>query len=208
MKLVFLGPPGAGKGTQAGKISAALHIPHISTGDMLRTAIANQTPVGLAAKAHMDEGRLVPDEVICALVAERIAEGDCKNGFLLDGFPRTVPQAQALDGMTNLSAVVDLYVEPDALIARLCGRRMCRGCGFIAHTKTLSAQGRCPKCGGEVYQRDDDQPEAIATRLAVYEQKTKPLTDYYEQRGLLRRISGAGDPADVDKDIRAALGIS
>ena len=213
MKLIFLGPPGAGKGTQAAGVSAHLHVPHISTGDMFRAAIANETPTGLEAKRYIDLGQLVPDSVVIDMVRERLSESDCAGGYLLDGFPRTVEQAEALDKICAPDAVVDIDVPDERLLARLTGRRVCRKCSGTFHITKLADQNVCPVCGGEVYQRDDDKPATISNRLKVYHEQTAPLIGYYSEQGKLRRIDVAslatvdGDsrPEDVFKAILTSL---
>ncbi len=213
MKLIFLGPPGAGKGTQAAGVSAHLRIPHISTGDMFRAAIANETPTGLEAKRYIDLGQLVPDSVVIDMVRERLSESDCAGGYLLDGFPRTVEQAEALDRICAPDAVVDIDVPDERLLARLTGRRVCRKCSGTFHITKLADQNVCPVCGGEVYQRDDDKPATISNRLKVYHEQTAPLIGYYSEQGKLRRIDVAslatvdGDsrPEDVFKAILTSL---
>lgn len=213
MKLIFLGPPGAGKGTQAAGVSAHLRIPHISTGDMFRAAIANETPTGLEAKRYIDLGQLVPDSVVIDMVRERLSESDCAGGYLLDGFPRTVEQAETLDRICAPDAVVDIDVPDERLLARLTGRRVCRKCSGTFHITKLADQNVCPVCGGEVYQRDDDKPATISNRLKVYHEQTAPLIGYYSEQGKLRRIDVAslatvdGDsrPEDVFKAILTSL---
>ena len=213
MKLIFLGPPGAGKGTQAAGVSAHLRIPHISSGDMFRAAIANETPTGLEAKRYIDLGQLVPDSVVIDMVRERLSESDCAGGYLLDGFPRTVEQAEALDRICAPDAVVDIDVPDERLLARLTGRRVCRKCSGTFHITKLADQNVCPVCGGEVYQRDDDKPATISNRLKVYHEQTAPLIGYYSEQGKLRRIDVAslatvdGDsrPEDVFKAILTSL---
>ena len=213
MKLIFLGPPGAGKGTQAAGVSAHLRIPHISTGDMFRAAIANETPTGLEAKRYIDLGQLVPDSVVIDMVRERLSESDCAGGYLLDGFPRTVEQAEALDRICAPDAVVDIDVPDERLLARLTGRRVCRKCSGTFHITKLADQNVCPVCGGEGYQRDDDKPATISNRLKVYHEQTAPLIGYYSEQGKLRRIDVAslatvdGDsrPEDVFKAILTSL---
>ena len=213
MKLIFLGPPGAGKGTQAAGVSAHLRIPHISTGDMFRAAIANETPTGLEAKRYIDLGQLVPDSVVIDMVRERLSESDCAGGYLMDGFPRTVEQAEALDKICAPDAVVDIDVPDERLLARLTGRRVCRKCSGTFHITKLADQNVCPVCGGEVYQRDDDKPATISNRLKVYHEQTAPLIGYYSEQGKLRRIDVAslatvdGDsrPEDVFKAILTSL---
>ncbi len=199
MNLILLGPPGAGKGTQAAAIIERFGVPHISTGDMLRAAVAKGTEVGKKAKAIMEAGELVPDEVVCQIVRERLAEPDCANGFLLDGFPRTVAQAEALDQILAdagkaLDKVICYEVPDDVVVERLSGRRMCRQCNANYHVKFLPPKqdGVCDKCGGELYQRDDDKEETIRERLSVYHKQTAPLVKYYEDKGVLARIDAAG----------------
>lgn len=213
MKLIFLGPPGAGKGTQAAGVSAHLRVPHISTGDMFRAAIGNSTPTGLEAKRYIDAGQLVPDRVVIDMVRERLAMDDCKNGYLLDGFPRTVEQAEALNEISAPDAVVDIDVPDERLLARLTGRRVCKKCNGTFHVTKLADETICPVCGGEVYQRDDDKPATISNRLKVYHEQTAPLIGYYSALGKLRRIDVAalatvdGDsrPEDVFKAILTSL---
>ncbi len=205
MKLVFLGPPGAGKGTQAEKISQELSIPHISTGDMLRSAIAAATPTGLRAKAFVEAGQLVPDEVLIDMVRDRLNEADCANGYLLDGFPRTVHQAQALDEIKAPDVVVDMEVEDEHLLSRLTGRRVCRACQGTFHISTLKDENVCPACGGELYRRKDDAPETIQNRLNVYHTQTAPLIDFYRRAGKLAPVNGEGTPEEVTAAILSAL---
>jgi len=211
MKLVFLGAPGAGKGTQASGVSAHLHIPHISTGDMFRAAIRNETPTGLEAKRYMDAGQLVPDSVVIDMVRERLAMDDCKNGYLLDGFPRTVEQAKALDEISSPDAVVDIEVSDDVVMARLTGRRVCIKCNGTFNISKLADETVCPVCGGELIHRDDDKPATISNRLKVYREQTAPLIGYYSELGKLRSVDcrtadgcDAG-PEDVYKAILAVL---
>ena len=213
MNLIFLGPPGAGKGTQAVRVCERLGIPQISTGDILRRAIKNETPTGLAAKSYIDKGQLVPDSVVIDMVRERLAMDDCKNGYLLDGFPRTVDQARALDEISTPDAVVDIDVPDDRLLSRLTGRRVCVKCSGTFHVSKLADETICPVCGGEMIQRDDDKPATISNRLKVYHEQTAPLIGYYSEQGKLRRIDVAslatvdGDsrPEDVFKAILASL---
>ena len=204
MRIVLVGPPGAGKGTQAEYIAAHLSVPQISTGDIFRSNVAQGTPLGVEAKRYMDAGQLVPDEVTINMVRERLAEGDAADGFLLDGFPRTVPQAAALDKLladlgTQLDLVLELVVDDDEVIRRLSGRRQCRGCGKIWHVEfdAPSREGVCDRCGGQLYQRDDDKPEVIAERLRVYSRDTAPLVDYYGAQGKLVGIDATGPVEDV-----------
>ncbi len=213
MKLIFLGPPGAGKGTQAAGVSAHLGVPHISTGDMFRSAIQNMTPLGVEAKRYMDAGELVPDSVTIAMVRERLGMEDCKKGYLLDGFPRTVDQAIALDEISAPDAVVDIDVPDERLLSRLTGRRVCGKCQGTFHISKLEDERVCPICGGELYQRADDKPDTIATRLKAYHESTEPLIGYYSGLGKLRKVevnrlktvNGDSKPEDVFKAIIAAL---
>lgn len=204
MKLIFLGPPGAGKGTQAERISELFKIAHISTGDMLRREIKDGTKLGMEAKALIDAGSLVPDEVILAMVRFRIAKDDCKNGFLLDGFPRTVVQADALGEMTQLNAAIDIEVPAERLVARISGRRMCSGCGEVFHVSSYG-KSTCHKCGADLYIRDDDREETVWNRIKVYQENTAPLIEYYDKRRLLERIDGDRNPDEVFAAIRKAL---
>ena len=205
MKLIFLGPPGAGKGTQAAGVSAHLGVPHISTGDMFRSAIRNQTPTGLEAKRYLDAGELVPDSVTIAMVKERLSMDDCKAGYLLDGFPRTVEQAIALDDISAPDAVVNIDVPNERLLNRLTGRRICGKCQGTFHISKLADDSTCPVCGGELYQRNDDQPDTISTRLAAYHESTEPLIGYYKGLGKLRTVNGDSQLEDVFKAILATL---
>ena len=202
MKLIFLGPPGAGKGTQATGVSSHLRVPHISTGDMFRSAIKNETPTGLEAKRYMDAGQLVPDSVVVDMVRERLAMPDCANGYLLDGFPRTVEQARALDEIATPDAVVDIDVPDERLLARLTGRRVCSKCNGTFHVSKVADEKVCPVCGGELYQRDDDKPATISNRLGVYHEQTAPLIGYYAGLGKLKRIDVGALPL-YDGDSRA-----
>lgn len=204
MKLIFLGPPGAGKGTQAEKISELYGIAHISTGDMLRSQMREGTPLGAEAKGYIDRGELVPDELIVAMVAERIKEEDCANGFLLDGFPRTVSQAEALNGISDIDMVIDISVPAERLMERIGGRRMCSGCGAGYHTSSYH-KDTCEKCGASLYIRDDDRPETVKHRITVYERQTKPLIDYYREKGNLSRVNGDNTPDRVFDDVAAAI---
>ena len=204
MKLIFLGPPGAGKGTQAEKISELYGIAHISTGDMLRSQMREGTPLGAEAKGYIDRGELVPDELIVAMVAERIKEEDCANGFLLDGFPRTVSQAEALNGISDIDMVIDIAVPAERLMERIGGRRMCSGCGAGYHTSSYH-KDTCEKCGASLYIRDDDRPDTVKHRITVYERQTKPLIDYYREKGNLSRVNGDNTPDRVFDDVAAAI---
>jgi adenylate kinase len=205
MKLMFVGPPGAGKGTQASKIAARYGIPHISTGDMLREEVRNETPLGKEAKKYMDAGRYVPDDVIIAMVKERVSKPDAKKGFILDGFPRTEVQAEALEQFTSLDAVLNIEVPDDKLIHRICGRRVCGACGATYHESMLEDPGVCPKCKCETYVREDDKEETVKKRLSVYKEKTQPLIDYYTKKGILHNIVGSGGIDDITESIITVL---
>jgi len=213
MRLILLGPPGAGKGTQAKLLVDTLGIPQVSTGDMLRAAVKAGTPLGREAKQYMDRGALVPDGVIVGLVRERLQQADCTRGYILDGFPRTVAQAEAL-GKTlaelkaSLDHVVSLEVPTEDLVLRIAGRRTCRNCGAMYHVRFSPSRtaGRCDACGGDTYQREDDREETVRRRLQVYTDQTAPLIDFYAARGLLRRVEGTGEIADIFQRIRRALG--
>ncbi len=213
MNIILLGPPGAGKGTQAKRLIDRYGIPQISTGDMLRAAVANQTPLGLEAKKYMDAGQLVPDSVVIGLVKERIQQPDCKNGYMLDGFPRNVSQAEALDKMLGelnqkIDHVICIEVPEDELIQRLTGRRTCRQCGAGFHVifDPPKKEGVCDKCEGELYQRDDDNVATVTSRLKVYKEQTEPLIVYYEKQGKLRKINGLGSIDEIFARITAVLG--
>jgi adenylate kinase len=213
--LILLGPPGAGKGTQASRIAAEYAIPHISTGDILRGAVKDQTPMGLEAKRYMDAGDLVPDEVVIGIVKDRLQEPDTANGFLMDGFPRTIPQAEALNvaldslGRSVTKTLVILVDEED-LVRRLSGRRICRACQAPFHVmfNQPKEEGVCDVCGGELYQRDDDNEVTVRNRLATYRKQTEPLIEYYDRAGLVARIEGSKAPEQVYEEIRSALGPS
>lgn len=205
MKLIFLGPPGAGKGTQALGVSSRLRVPHISTGDMLRLAVRNQTPTGLAAKVYMDAGQLVPDDVLIAMVRERLSMSDCKNGYLLDGFPRTVEQAEVLESISAPQAVVNISVSDEKLLERLTGRRVCGKCMGTFHISKLTDAEICPVCKSELIHRDDDKPETITRRLSVYHEQTAPLIGYYEGKGKLKTVDGNKRPEDVLESILTSL---
>jgi adenylate kinase len=211
--LILLGPPGAGKGTQAGLIVAEYGIPHISTGDILRSAVKNQTQMGLEAKKYMDAGELVPDSVVIGIVRERLQEPDTARGFLMDGFPRTIPQAEALDAALEglgrgVTKTLVILVDEEDLVRRLTGRRICRVCQAPFHVmfNPPKREGVCDKCGGELYQRDDDSEATVRNRLEVYRNQTEPLIGYYDEAGVVARIDGAQAPDEVYEDIRMALG--
>ena len=206
MNIIFLGPPGAGKGTQAQKICDALNIPQISTGDILRRAMKEGTETGRKAKSFIDAGQLVPDEVIIDIVKERLAMDDCRNGYILDGFPRTVPQAEALDSFAVIDSVVELDVSDEELVNRLSGRRVCVKCGATYHISMLGGKTTCDKCGEELIQRNDDKAETVLNRLKVYHDQTAPLIGYYENKGLLKKIDGAQGMDNTTKAILEALG--
>lgn len=200
MKLILLGPPAAGKGTQAENIVEKYSLAHISTGDMLRAEIALKTPLGMKAKAIIDEGNLVPDEIINEMVATRIKQDDCKSGFLLDGYPRTITQAETLDGIAPIDAVLDIDVDPEILIARVAKRRVCPEC---KHTQVVENDDHalCAKCGAKLVQRPDDNPDAMRHRLAVYYESTFPLIQYYKDKGILIPINGSGSIDEVSEEI-------
>ena len=200
MKLILLGAPGAGKGTQAEVICKALNIPAISTGNIIREALAQGTEMGLKAKSFMDAGQLVPDDVVIGIIKERLAKDDCANGFILDGFPRTIPQAEALDAMgVIIDRVIDIEVPDEKIAARMSGRRVCKDCGSSYHLeyKTPKAEGVCDACDGELIQRKDDAPETVLDRLAVYHKQTEPLKDFYSKKGILRIVEGQEEIADT-----------
>ncbi|HEX9950080.1 MAG TPA: adenylate kinase [Thermodesulfobacteriota bacterium] len=213
MDLILLGPPGSGKGTQAKKMVDRYHLPQISTGDILRAALKEKTPLGLEAKQYMDQGKLVPDEVVVGIVRDRLKASDCQGGFILDGFPRTVPQAEALE--TTLRAmnrgighVISIEVDNAELLKRLGGRRTCRNCGAMYHLvfDPPKKEGVCDTCGGELYQRADDQEKTIRERLKVYDKQTAPLIQYYRGKGLLRAIDGVGGVEEIFQRIVKAIG--
>jgi len=213
MNLILLGPPGAGKGTQAQKIVERYRIPQISTGDILRKAVKEGTPLGKKVKGFMDQGQLVPDEVVIEIIEERLKASDCKQGFILDGFPRTLPQAEALQALLgkigkSVKHVINIEVELEELVRRLTGRRTCRNCGAMFHVLFHPPQreGICDRCGGALYQRDDDQEETIRTRLKEYERLTAPLIHYYRSKDELRSIQGMGEEAQIFGQIAQCLG--
>ncbi len=212
MNLVLLGPPGAGKGTQAERISALYGVPHISTGDIFRDNLKRGTELGRRAKEYMDRGELVPDEVVIGIVRDRLAQPDCEKGFILDGFPRTVAQADALKDMLAetgraIDHVLNVQVPEDVVVERLTARRTCRSCGKVFHLlfDPPAKEDTCDACGGELYCRDDDREETVRARLREYEAKTSPLVDYYRREGLLRDIDGAASMEEVLREIRAVV---
>lgn len=212
MNILFMGPPGAGKGTQAERIVEEFNIPHISTGDAFRLAMKQSTPIGLKAKEFIDQGLLVPDEITNGIVKERLAQADCQNGFLLDGFPRTLQQAEALDGMLQelsrtIDHVVNLSVDRNLLLARLTGRRICKSCGATYHVmfNPPKVDGVCDKDAGELYQRSDDTEEKVGTRLDEYTSKTAPLLNFYAEQGTLREVDGERDINLVTAEIISTL---
>ncbi len=209
MNLILLGAPGAGKGTQAEAISEALNIPQISTGNMLREAVKNGTEYGLKAKAVMEAGGLVSDDIVIGILKDRIAQDDAKNGFILDGFPRTVPQAEALDKMgVRIDKVVEIYVPDETIKERVSGRRVCEGCGASYHIqyKPSKVEGVCDKCGAKTVIRKDDQPETVISRLETYHEQTEPIKAYYEQQGKLETVIGQEEVADTKKLTLKAVG--
>ena len=208
MNMIFLGAPGAGKGTQAEVVCKELNIPAISTGNMLREAVKNGTEAGLKAKSFMDAGELVPDDVVIGILKDRIAQPDAQNGFILDGFPRTVEQAEALDKMgVQIDKVVEIAVSDEAITARMSGRRVCEGCGNSYHIeyKPTKVEGICDACGAKVVQRIDDKPETVQARLKTYHEKTAPLKDYYAKRGQLVTVEGQNEIAETSRLTLAAI---
>lgn len=211
MRIAFLGPPGAGKGTQARDLALAWSVPHIATGDMLREAVAAGTALGREAKAYMDRGALVPDDLIIAMIAERLRQPDARSGFLLDGFPRTIPQAEGLERLLKdigqpLERVIYFDVAKPELVRRLTGRRVCRGCGHSFHvvSNPPRREGVCDACGGELYQRVDDSESTVRNRLGVYRTQTSPLLEWYAARGLLVTVEGEGPIADIARRVQDA----
>lgn len=213
MDFILLGPPGAGKGTQAKLMIDKWQIPQVSTGDILRAAVREGTPLGVEANRFMDRGELVPDRVVIGIIAERLKEDDAAEGFILDGFPRTIPQAEALQGILqdlgrNIDHVISIDVDDEELVTRLTGRRMCKGCGESFHVvfNPSAQEGICDRCKGELYQRDDDKEETIRQRLRVYGEQTRPLIAYYEKQGKVRRINGTGSIEEIFSRIVDAAG--
>ena len=208
MNIIFLGAPGAGKGTQAERVSAKFSIPAVSTGNIIREALRNGTPTGLQAKAYIDAGKLVPDEVVIGIIKERLAQGDCGNGFILDGFPRTIPQAEALDKMgINIDKVIDIEVPDEKIVKRMSGRRICKNCGASYHIEYLkpAREGVCDHCGSELTVRKDDAPETVLERLKVYHAETEPLKDYYTKTGKLVIVEGQEEVEDTVALVMKAL---
>jgi adenylate kinase len=214
VRLIILGPPGAGKGTQARMLGERISAPQISSGDLLRVAVRNATPLGVQAKAFMDKGALVPDDLVLKMIDARLDDADAKPGFILDGFPRSVPQAEALAKMLKargetISKVIAIDVPDEELVKRISGRRTCRNCNEMYHLTfdPPAKPGVCNKCGGELYQRDDDHEDTVRNRLKVYNDSTKPLLDYYGKEGLLSQIDGKGRPEEIFKEVLAKLGV-
>ena len=215
MRLVLLGPPGAGKGTQARLLGERIHAPQVASGDLLRAAVRDKTALGVQAQSYMDKGSLVPDELVLKLIDARLDEADAKPGFILDGFPRSVPQAEALAGMLKqrgetISRVVAIDAPDEDLVKRISGRRTCRNCNAMYHVvfDPPGKPGICNKCGGELYLRDDDKEETVRNRLVVYNNATKPLLDYYGKAGILSQVDGTGRPEEILNRILAQLGAS
>ena len=213
MKIIMLGAPGAGKGTQAKQIASKYDIPHISTGDIFRANIKEGTELGTKAKEYMDKGLLVPDELVVDLVVDRVAKEDCKKGYVLDGFPRTIPQAEALDAALakngeNMEYAINVEVPDENIVKRMSGRRACVACGATYHLEHIppKTEGVCDTCGKELILRDDDKPETVLNRLNIYHEQTQPLIDYYTKKGILKEVDGTKNMADVFADIVAILG--
>ena len=205
MNIIFLGPPGAGKGTQAQIVCQRLGIPQVSTGDIIRAALKNGTEMGKKAQSYMDAGKLVPDEVVIGIIEERVQEDDCKNGYVLDGFPRTVEQAKALSTFAKIDVAINLDVPDDVLVKRLSGRRVCPLCGAPYHVDRLNGETVCRADGTPLIQRDDDKAETVLNRLAVYHQKTAPLIDHYREAGLLKNIGGGLSLEEISEEIFRTL---
>ena len=207
MNLILLGAPGAGKGTQAEVIAEHLNIPTISTGNIIREALKSGSEMGRKAKSFMDSGKLVPDDVVIGIIQERLAQPDCAKGFILDGFPRTIPQAEALDKMVKIDKVIDLEVSDEAIINRMSGRRVCEKCGATYHLlyKKPKAEGVCDICGGTLIQRKDDHPDTVKARLEVYHKETEPLIAHYKKQGVVKRVDGQEEVADTTRLTLAAL---
>jgi adenylate kinase len=212
MNIVLLGPPGAGKGTQAQMMIERYRIPQISTGDILRAAVKESSPLGMKAKGFMDQGQLVPDDVVIGIIDQRLRASDCGSGFILDGFPRTIPQAEALASILpnlgkSIEHVINIEVDPEELVARLTGRRTCRDCGAMFHVvfQRPRQEGICDRCGRALYQREDDSEKAIRTRLSEYERQTAPLIEYYRRKGTLRSVRGSGGKDQIFQEITRIL---
>lgn len=205
MNLIFLGPPGSGKGTHAHRVSQALDIPRLSTGDMLRENMKQGTPLGLEAKAFVEAGKLVPDELVIDMLKERLAQPDCENGVIFDGFPRTERQAEALDEITTIDRVLNLDISDAEIVERMAGRRVCPACGYTSHVNWMGEGLTCKRCGAIMEQRADDAPETVLERLRVYHAQTKPLIAYYEKKGLLRTVGSVGDVEEVALRVQEAL---
>ena len=213
MKVVMLGAPGAGKGTQASRLAAKYNVPHISTGDIFRANIKNGTQLGQKAKGYMDQGMLVPDELVCDLVVDRVGQDDCQNGYVLDGFPRTIPQAESLDAAlsksgSKLDYAIDIEVPDERIVKRMGGRRACLSCGMTYHIEYIppAKEGVCDGCGSALVLRDDDAPQTVEKRLEVYHKQTQPLIDYYKSTGILKTVDGTKDMGEVFDAITAILG--
>jgi len=202
--IILLGAPGAGKGTQAALICEEYGVPHISTGDILRRNIKEGTPLGVKAKEYIDAGALVPDEVVIGLVEDRLSMKDCKNGYVLDGFPRTIPQAEALDKVASIDMAVNIDVPFDMIVSRLGGRRVCK-CGATYHVSTLGGETKCKACGDDLFIRDDDRPETVQNRLRVYQEQTEPLINYYGNQGKLVNVPATGSIQEIFEDVKKVL---
>ena len=207
MKLLILGAPGAGKGTQAARVAEALHIPHVSTGDIFRANIRNHTELGTLAESYISKGQLVPDDVTINMLMARLAEEDCAGGYILDGFPRTIPQAEALTGKTSLDCAINLAVKDEDIMTRMGGRRVCPKCGASYHivSNPPHKEGICDVCGDQLIIRDDDKPETVQNRLNVYHEQTAPLIDYYEKQGILKQVDGAKPLDEVTESVLRAI---
>ena len=205
MKLILLGAPGAGKGTQAVEICKRFSIPHVSTGDIFRENIKNGTPIGIVAKGYIDRGQLVPDDVTVEIVRQRLSKDDCRNGFLLDGFPRDIHQAKELDKIVAIDAVIDIDVPYERLLRRITGRRVCEKCGESFHVDFIGDSDECPDCGGKLVQRADDNEKTVAERIKVYDEKTAPLIEYYKAKDVLIKVDGDKAVGKVTEDIFGVL---
>lgn len=203
--VILLGAPGAGKGTQAALICEEYSVPHISTGDILRRNIKEGTPLGVKAKEYIDAGALVPDEVVIGLVEDRLSQDDCKNGYVLDGFPRTIPQAEALDKVAKIDMAINIDVPFEMIVSRLGGRRVCK-CGATYHVSTLGGETKCKACGDDLFIRDDDKPETVQNRLRVYQEQTQPLIDFYGAQGKVVDIAATGSIYEIFADVKKVLG--